>query len=104
MGEEIGLTHADVRFMATTRKWYKYDLPEDAHKKRKIKGQRQKWFLFLLVADESKIDFTTDKFQEFTDYQWVELDQVPNSVIPFKKPVYEEVVAEFRPFIERLKV
>ena len=104
MHEEIGLSQKDVRFMASSRKWYKYDLPETTRRKKSIRGQRQKWFLFLLAAPENQIDFTTDRFQEFEGYRWVDLDQVAQSVIPFKAPVYEAVVAEFRPFIERLKV
>ena len=103
MREEIGLSHEDVRFMAMTRKWYKYDLPESVRRKKSIRGQRQKWFLFLMVAPDSKIDFTAFGIQEFVDFKWVDLDQVKDSVITFKQPVYEQVVEEFRPFVERLK-
>ena len=103
MREEIGLSHEDVRFMAMTRKWYKYDLPEAVRRKKSIRGQRQKWFLFLMVVPDSKIDFTAFDIQEFVDFKWVDLDKVKDSVITFKQPVYEQVVEEFRPFIERLK-
>ena len=104
MWEEIGLKHEDVRFMAMTQKWYKYDLPEAVQRKKSIKGQRQKWFLFLMVAPDEKINFTTDKIQEFVGFEWVPLDQVSQSVVTFKQPVYEQVVAEFKPFVERLKI
>ena len=104
MREEIGLLPEDVSFIACTKQWYKYDLPETSRKKKTIRGQRQKWYLFLLTASEDKIDFMTDKCQEFIDYQWVDLDKVVTSVITFKQPVYEQVVAEFRPFIEELKI
>lgn len=103
MHEEIGLTPADVRFVATTHKWYKYDLPQASRRKKSIRGQRQKWYLFLLVSSDEKIDFTTDKFQEFEGFEWVPLDEVSDRVIPFKKEVYDLVISEFRPFIERLK-
>jgi len=103
MREEIGLTHEDVRFMAMTRKWYKYDLPESVRRKKSIRGQRQKWFLFLMVSPEDKINFTAFGIQEFVGFEWVDLDKVKDSVITFKQPVYEQVVEEFRPFIERLK-
>ncbi len=104
MREEIGLLPQDVEFIACTKKWYKYDLPETAKKKKTIRGQRQKWYLFLMTASESKIDFMTDKCQEFVDYQWVDLNDVVPSVITFKQPVYEQVVSEFRPIIENLKI
>ena len=103
MREEIGLAHEDVRFMAMTRKWYKYDLPESVRRKKSIRGQRQKWFLFLMVAPDSKINFTAFDIQEFVGFEWVDLDKVKDSVITFKQPVYEQVVEEFRPFVERLK-
>ena len=103
MWEEIGLKHEDVRFMATTKKWYKYDLPEEVRRKKSIRGQRQKWFLFLMVAPDSKIDFTTDKVQEFVDFEWVDIDSVKEMVVEFKQPVYSQVVEEFKPFVERLK-
>ena len=104
MREEIGLSHEDVRFMAMTRKWYKYDLPESVRRKKSIRGQRQKWFLFLMVAPDSKINFTAHDIQEFVGFEWVDLDKVKDSVITFKQPVYEQVVEEFRPFVERLKI
>ncbi len=103
MHEEIGLKPADVRFVASTRKWYKYDLPESARKKRSIRGQRQKWFLFLLACPDTHIDLNMYKIKEFSDFQWVDFEQVPELVIPFKREVYQNVLNEFRPFVERLK-
>ena len=104
MWEEIGLKHEDVRFMAMAKKWYKYDLPEAVRRRKSIRGQRQKWFLFLMAAPDSQINFQTNKVQGFTDFQWVDLDQVTASVVEFKQPVYQQVVEEFRPFVERLKI
>ena len=102
MHEEIGLSAGDVQFITCTRQWFKYDLPDGMRRKKSIRGQRQKWFLFLLTSPESHINLMADKYQEFTDYQWVDLDDVAKSVITFKQPVYEQVVAAFRPFIEGL--
>ncbi len=100
MREETGLCPQHVKLLAVARKWYKYDLPETVRRRRSIRGQRQKWFLFLLTADESKFNLKNDVYQEFIDYQWVDLDQVTSSVIPFKQEVYRQVVADFRPIIE----
>lgn len=104
MWEEIGLRSEDVRFMATTKYWYKYDLPETVRRHNTIRGQRQKWFLFLMVSPDEKINLKADKYQEFTNFEWIELAQVADLVVPFKKTVYEQVIEEFRPFIERLKI
>ena len=43
------------------------------------------------------------KIQEFEDYQWFDLEDIMETVIPFKRTVYEQVIKEFRPFIEHLK-
>ena len=100
MREETGLRPQHVKLLAVARKWYKYDLPETVRRRRSIRGQRQKWFLFLLTADESKFNLKNDVYQEFIDYQWVDLDLVTSSVIPFMQEVYRQVVADFRPIIE----
>ena len=70
MREETGLRPQHVKLLAVARKWYKYDLPETVRRRRSIRGQRQKWFLFLLTADESKFNLKNDVYQEFIDYQW----------------------------------
>ena len=36
---------------------------------------------------------------EFNDWRWVGLDELPSLIVPFKREVYEQVVAEFRGII-----
>lgn len=103
MREETGLHFQDVQLLAVAKRWYKYDLPTSVRSRRSIRGQRQKWFLFLLTSDEVAFNLTTDVYQEFVDYKWMELDKITEVVIPFKKGVYQQVIDEFRPYIEQLK-
>jgi putative (di)nucleoside polyphosphate hydrolase len=103
MREETGLHFHDVKLLAVAKKWYKYDLPTSVRRRRSIRGQRQKWFLFLLTSEEDAFNLTTDVYQEFIDYQWMDLDKVTDDVIPFKQEVYRHVVDEFRPYIESLR-
>lgn len=98
--EETGLTPRSVKMIAIAKKWHKYDLPPALFPRRTIKGQRQKWFLFLLTGNEADISLENGVYQEFIDYKWVDIDEIADLVIPFKRAVYESVVAEFRPFVD----
>ncbi len=103
MREETGLHPKDVQLLAVSKKWYKYDLPESVRRRRSIRGQRQKWFLFLLTAHEDAFNLTSDVYQEFIDYKWTPLDEVATSVVPFKQEVYQHVIDDFRPYIDKIR-
>ena len=32
---------------------------------------------------------------EFDEWRWVEMDEVPNLIVPFKRKVYDQVVGAF---------
>ena len=66
----------------------------------RFRGQTQKWFLLRFTGEDSEIDIATEH-PEFLEWKWVELDQVPRLIVPFKRAIYEDVVAEFRPVIEQ---
>lgn len=99
--EETGLLPQDVKLLAVSKKWYQYDLPLRPARRMSIKGQRQKWFLLLLTAPESHISFNMAEHQEFTGYQWMAPDEIVAAVIPFRREVYQKVIAEFSPVIQQ---
>jgi len=69
----------------------------------RYKGQAQRWYLFAYRgADDGEVDLETEH-REFSEWKWMELGELPDSVIPFKRGVYECVAAEFGPVIRRLK-
>jgi putative (di)nucleoside polyphosphate hydrolase len=45
---------------------------------------------------DSQIDLETET-PEFTAWQWMPTDQLVASIVPFKRAVYEQVLAEFGP-------
>ena len=92
--EETGVTSA--RLLMITPGWLAYDFPPQ-YKKKKWRGQRQKWAAMIFTGDESEIDLDTDDHQEFDDWRWGELEDAPSLIVPFKRPVYEELVAGFAP-------
>ena len=102
--EEVGIDRSDVREIASSEGWYKYDLPEASIQKylfkNKFKGQKQKWFMFKLLNDVS-IDFTNDANPEFDDYKWASYWHPLHAIVDFKKDVYRSVLKEFcMPYME----
>ncbi|MEE2691397.1 MAG: RNA pyrophosphohydrolase [Pseudomonadota bacterium] len=98
--EETGVSSA--RLLAMTPGWLPYDFPP-GYKKKDWKGQRQKWAAMLFEGPESEIDLEADEKQEFDDWRWVELEETPSLIVPFKRGVYEELVAAFTPLRDFLR-
>ena len=92
--EETGVTSA--RLLTLTPGWLAYKFPDGYQKGERI-GQRQKWAAMLFEGDEAEIDLNADDHQEFDDWRWGELEEAPSLIVPFKRHVYEEVMAAFVP-------
>ena len=99
--EEIGTDKAEI--VAESRHWLHYDLPPHLVGKvwqGRYRGQKQRWFALRFLGQDSDIDLATEH-PEFEAWKWVELDELPALVIPFKRDTYRAVVAEFRELLER---
>ena len=97
--EEAGTDKAEI--VAELPDWLTYDLP--AHLvgvafHGKFKGQKQKWFLMRFTGQDNDIDLYAHE-PEFSDWKWFELDEIPNLIVPFKRPTYEAVIAGFRALV-----
>lgn len=93
--EEIGTDKA--RIVAESRGWISYDLPPDlADKvwKGRFRGQKQKWFALEFLGEDADIDIATEH-PEFSEWRWMRLQDVPALIVPFKRALYDQVVAEF---------
>jgi putative (di)nucleoside polyphosphate hydrolase len=102
MEEEIGTNKAEI--IAVSREWMGYDLPPDVADKcwkGKFRGQKQKWFALRFLGQDSDINIDT-KHPEFAEWRWVPLAEVPLLIVPFKRDLYEHVVAEFADLPARL--
>ena len=102
--EEVGLRGNDVSVLHRTTEWLRYDLPKNYiryHKNPLCIGQKQKWFLLGLEADDSQIEL--DKFgePEFDDWRWVSYWYPVNQVIEFKRDVYRRALRELLGPFER---
>ncbi|MEX0971087.1 MAG: RNA pyrophosphohydrolase [Paracoccaceae bacterium] len=99
LSEETGLPASAVRIEAQTAGWVTYELPDELIPKLwggKYRGQKQMWFLMRLVGDESLINIKT-QIPEFSRWQWMAPDALLASIAPFKRAVYEAVLAELGP-------
>jgi putative (di)nucleoside polyphosphate hydrolase len=93
--EETGITSAEL--LAETKGWLIYDLPPDLAAqlwKGKYRGQEQKWYAFRFTGEESEIDIEGEH-PEFSAWKWVDFRRVPELIVPFKRPLYQQVVLEF---------
>jgi putative (di)nucleoside polyphosphate hydrolase len=96
--EETGVTPDLVTIEAETEGWIAYDLPHDLVPKLwkgRYRGQEQKWFLMRFHGTDDQVRIDADDHQEFSEWRWLPADQLVAQIVPFKRPVYEQVVAAF---------
>lgn len=91
-----------VGLLGAIEGWLHYDLPTDMGSWRgRYRGQAQRWFAYRFEGDDSEIDVThppDGHHAEFSRWKWADLAATPALVVPFKRAVYEAVIAEFACF------
>lgn len=95
--EETGVAPALVTIEAETEGWLPYELPVDLVPKiwkGRYRGQEQKWFLMRFQGADSDIDIATEH-PEFSSWRWLSPDDLVAHIVPFKRKVYERVLAQF---------
>lgn len=77
---------------------YLYDLPDELIGKvwgGKYRGQNQRWFALRFSGDEREINLTPPGHKaEFDDWKWAKPAEVLDLIVPFKRDVYSQVLAE----------
>ena len=97
--EETGIQ--SIRVIEKSKEKYTYDLPEyllGKIWKGKYKGQKQRWFLIKFLGPDSEINLN-QKYPEFNEWKWVDIDELSKLIVPFKKELYLSVIKEFQSFI-----
>ncbi|MDB5677832.1 RNA pyrophosphohydrolase [Sphingomonas bacterium] len=97
LGEEIGVAPDKVALIAEAPGEFFYDLPDDLVGqvwKGKWRGQRQKWFLYRFLGEDTDIDLATPH-PEFMSWRWVDPADLPKLIVPFKRQLYADVLATF---------
>ena len=96
--EETGVAADKGTLEAMTPDWITYELPDHLQGKLwkgRFRGQKQKWVLIRFHGVDSDIDIA-QAHPEFSRWRWSTPEQVMSDIVPFKKPVYEQVIAAFR--------
>ncbi len=97
--EETSIRSAAV--LDRTEDWLIYDFPPEilaTRRARGFRGQRQKWFCMRFKGVESEINVLAPPDghkAEFSAWRWEKAARLPDLIVPFKRSVYEAVLARF---------
>ncbi|PVB60708.1 RNA pyrophosphohydrolase [Labrenzia sp. 011] len=90
-----------VTLLEEAPEWFAYDYPPDvvqASRKGKYRGQAQRWLAYRFDGSDDEIDILTPPdghAAEFGAWRWEDAKRLPGLIVPFKRPVYERVIAAF---------
>jgi putative (di)nucleoside polyphosphate hydrolase len=93
--EEIGIDRAEI--LEESRGWLKYELPAEIARAMwggRYRGQCQKWFAMRFIGSDADIDLATEH-PEFDAWQWSVAERLPELIVPFKRRLYIDILAEF---------
>ncbi len=103
--EETGLKQSDVNLLASTNSWLRYKLPRRFIRKNsspRCIGQKQKWFLLELLADEKEFNLKASGKPEFDHWKWVDYWHPVENVVFFKRRVYQCALAQLESCLPRV--
>ena len=101
--EEVGLQPEHVRILGRTKGWLRYEVPTHWIKREwrgSYKGQKQIWFLLRLVGRDNDICLRATNKPEFDAWRWNEYSIPLDSVIEFKRTVYEQALNELVRYLD----
>jgi putative (di)nucleoside polyphosphate hydrolase len=102
--EEVGLQANQVRILARTRDWLRYEVPEHYIRRDArghYKGQKQIWFLLQMMGRDSDMNLRATSHPEFDAWRWNHYWVPLEAVIEFKRKVYELALSELARFVPR---
>lgn len=100
--EEIGLHPAQVRVLARTRDWLRYEVPSRFVRRDSrgvYKGQKQIWFLLQMLGHDWEVNLRATEKPEFDAWRWNDYWVPLDVVIAFKRRVYKDALAELERFL-----
>ena len=82
--------------------FFEYELPKNLVGiiwKGRFRGQKQKWFITRFIGNENEINLQTEN-QEFIEWKWIIPDELPRTIVDFKKKMYIELLETLKDFID----
>ena len=100
--EEVGLQPEQVRVVARTRNWLRYEVPDRFIRRESrgfYKGQKQIWYLLRLIGRDTDVSLRATDQPEFDAWRWNDYWVPLEDVIEFKRKVYEMALNELAPHL-----
>ena len=104
--EEVGLRPGHVHILGRTRNWLRYDVPQQYLRRDSrgfYKGQKQIWFLLKLTGRDSDVCLRATDHPEFDAWRWNDYWIPLDSVIEFKRAVYQQALSELAHLLPRIE-
>jgi putative (di)nucleoside polyphosphate hydrolase len=104
--EEVGLRPGHVHVLGRTRNWLRYDVPQQFLRRDSrgfYKGQKQIWFLLKLTGRDSDVCLRATDHPEFDAWRWNDYWIPLDSVIEFKRAVYQQALSELAHLLPRIE-
>jgi putative (di)nucleoside polyphosphate hydrolase len=107
--EEIGLQRAHVRVLGRTREWLRYQVPEKGSRHARegsgdprsaYRGQKQIWFLLRMVGRDCDVSLRASGHPEFDAWRWHDYWVPLETVIDFKRDVYQQALFELHRYLQ----
>ena len=98
INEELGLAISDVKVLDATPNWLKYNFPNDLVGSGLYEGcigQKQRWYLLMLLAEETAVNLNSNAKPEFDRWRWVDYWHPLQEAVEFKRHVYKEALETF---------
>ncbi len=94
--EEVGTDQAEIIRIA--EQTICYDLPDTLIQSlwgAKYRGQEQSWVAMHFTGTDKDINLNSFDPPEFSAWEWVVLEEAVERIVPFKRAVYQQVIALF---------
>ena len=102
LAEETGITERYATIIGQMDDTIRYDLPDELMGKLwggKYRGQEQTWYCARFTGGDGDVNLEAHDPPEFCDWKWVDAEDLPELIVPFKKRVYRAVVEAFRELV-----
>ena len=89
---------------SSTRDWLRYDVPEQwlrRDSRGNYRGQKQIWYLLRLIGRDCDVRLRATDNPEFDAWRWNDYWVPLESVIEFKREVYQRALNELAKYLHR---
>lgn len=100
--EEVGLSREHVKILGRTREWLRYEVPDQWMRREwrgHYRGQKQIWFLLRFTGRDCDVRLRASDHPEFDAWRWHDYWVPLESVVDFKRQVYQQALSELARFI-----